>query len=680
MLPFNDRLESRTILELLSRGLPYYFKSWHALDSDIGVFGDIAPQSFNMQSVGSSSPVIEYVIRPHLQICCIVATYLYRDEEYLLTSSCGINKDEAIRMLSSGLRWACETHLSGSLDVETFLERKRWGENWRSSLWAAMMGLCAILAKQYIPNDLKEKIKSIVALEADRFTDVIPPSGCIIDTKLDENALDSLVMAWAIAINEGHPHERKWRETLSLWSLNIASCIQDMADHGEYQEKSVAQLVSTQNLYPDMTAENHGFFHPDILSYSMWIVLAKAAYSLTNKEPPACLRRKSHQKTFEILLRFCLPSGMLYAPAGQDIPFFLPRPVALVLGLWNNDPRALSFTTKLLSWMDSMLIATDKDTGPWVFGFQPAYEGWELLFQSQVGFELALLAVIPFPKEIRLYSSGQLENAVNTRHIYPYVEVCYRRNVRLTRSVAWKALGNHPIIGLSVHSYPELVVPSKADLLGIPWTMEPVKQWKVLFHHDYIQKDGFDTRGRIRYFGSNGVPLLRRDVRVLTWGDDGLLIFDQIVADKDIIIEDHYLSPLYIVNDFWTKNRIDFISGSLHETFSANRDHFREIDCPSFWANIENTILFQFLWGRSKGLVYVPSAQRNTPPYWKNCRLDMLAVRIDGRKVSAGDTVYQAGFYVGAGIGPRPLKCAGEAGEFFSGLVIMDGKNTVGLD
>ena len=63
-----------------------------------------------------------------------------------------------------------------------------------------------------------------------------------------------------------------------------------------------------------------------------------------------------------------------------------------------------------------------------------------------------------------------------------------------------------------------------------------------------------------------------------------------------------------------------------------------------------------------------------------NHRLDMLAVRVEEQYAITGDVVYQVGFYAGAGKGPRPFKCAGEAGDFFSGLVIMDGKNTVGLD
>jgi hypothetical protein len=412
----------------------------------------------------------------------------------------------------------------------------------------------------------------------------------------------------------------------------------------------------------------------------MWIVLAKAAFTLTDKEPPVCLRRKNHQKTFDILLRFCLPNGMFYAPAGQDLPFFLPRPFALGWGLFTSDPRANSLTIKLLAWMDAVLVATKSNQGPWVFGFEPAYEGWELLFQSQVGFELALLAVIPFPKDFGIFSPGQLENAVDTRHIYPYVEVCLRRNVRVTRSVAWKALGGHPIIGLSIHSYPELLVPDRAELLGIPSTSEPVKQWDVAFHNEEYQRDGFDARGRILYGSASGIALLTRDVRVLTWGDDGLIVLDRIVAEKDLTIEDQYLSPLYIVNDFWTRNHIDFLSGSLREKFYADQERRREVDCPSSWASIENSLLFQLVWGREKGLVYVPSGKRNTPPYWKNCRLDMLAVRVEGCRVNAGETIYQVGFFVGAGLAPRPFKCTGEAGKFFSGLVVMDGKNTVGFD
>jgi hypothetical protein len=519
----------------------------------------------------------------------------------------------------------------------------------------------------------------VLAHEADRFVGVSPPSGVDGDTKLEENAIDTLCLAWAINLCHDHANRPAWERACAVWALNIASCVNDRTDHGEYLEKSVSRFVNTTTLFPDMTAENHGFFHPEVLCYGMWVVLAMAAYTFHGRPVPVFFRRKNHQESFDVLLRFCLPTGMIYAPGGQDLPFFMPRPFSLAWGLWNNDPRALSLTGKLLAWMDAMPAAQEKKQGPWVFGFEPCHEGWELFFQSQVGFELALLGVLPFPEEFRFYSSGQIENAVDTRHIYPYVEVCYRRNVRMTRSVAWKAWSGHPVIGMNVHSYPELLVQYKAGMLGIPATEKHINGWEVVFHNDRFQKDGFDAMGRLVYFADKKERLLRRDVRVVTWGEDGLLVFDRITAERDVLFVEQYLSTIHIVNDFWTKNQIDFCSGSLRELLASEPKSYKEISCPSFWASIESRFLFQFLFGRTKGIVYLPSPGRNSPPYWKNCRLDTLAVKVEEQQVAAGQIAYEVGFFVGAGKSPRPIKCTGTAGDFFEGLIIMDGKNTVGL-
>ena len=144
-----------------------------------------------------------------------------------------------------------------------------------------------------------------------------------------------------------------------------------------------------------MTAENHGFFHPDVLAYSAWVVLAVAAYSCTSDTPPEFLLRKSHQRTFDVLLRFCLPTGMIYAPGSHDLPLFIPRPLAFAWGLLNSNPRARTLTAHLLSWMDTCLLTTQENQGPWVFGLEQHHDGWDLLFQSNVGLELALLACLP---------------------------------------------------------------------------------------------------------------------------------------------------------------------------------------------------------------------------------------------------------------------------------------------
>lgn len=677
MLHFTEKIESQKVLRLLSRSIPYYLKSWTDVNDDCGLFGVTDPVNYNMRSVGSSSPVIEYVLRPHLNITCILGSFVFLKQEELISAL--LDHDTLVNKIRKATRWACLTHITGSLDVESFLDRKRWGENWRSSFWAVQLGIISIFCKSILDDETLERIKTILAFEADRFIGLSPPTGCETDTKAEENAQDSMLLAWAVACNSQHPHKKEWERSLQIWSVNIASSIHDKTEHEEYFAGSVADAVTTQNLFPDMTAENHGFFHPEVLSYGCWIVVAMSAFLLNGGKAPEYLSRKNNQRTFDILLRFCLPNGLIYTPGGHDMPMFVPRPLALAWGLWHNDPRAMHLTGRLLSWMDSCLLTDLEHQGPWVFGFEQNHEGWELLFQSLVGFELALLSSLPFPTEYCNFSTGQIENAIDTRHIYPYVEISYRRNVRCTRSIAWKAIGDHPLIGYNVHNQVELVAPFKAALLGIPSVSNPVKSWKVAFHHDNYQRDGFDSWGRIIYSDASGMPLLRRDVRVLTWGEEGLVVLDTILAETDLEVHEQYLSPIYLVNDHWTGYKLDFCSGSLRESISSFQRKFREINCPSFWASIENHLVFQFIWGKTKGLYFLPGGERNAPPYWKNCRVDMLAVHVEPTMAAAGSTVYRVGYYIGAGKGPRPFKSAGNAGEFYRGLVIMDGKSTIGL-
>ena len=678
MLHFTEKIESQKILRLLSRSIPYYLKSWRDQGEQTGLFGTIDPQSFNMRSVGSSSPVIEYVIRPHLNTLCILSSYVYLDQCEMISAI--ISKEDLEKKIRMGVRWACETHITGSRNIQSFLDRKRWGENWRSSLWATLLGFCSVLSKSVLEPELVIRIREIIAFEADRFIDCLPPSGCEVDTRVEENAQDAMALAWAINLNPGHPHILDWEKSLKIWALNIASCVQDKTDHSEYYGNSVAKTVTTENLFPDLTAENHGFFNPEILAYSSWLVLAMSAYSFHNNERPDYFSRKTHQRTFDNLLRFCLPTGTIFAPGGQDMPMFIPHPFSLAWGIWYCDPRALHLTGRLLSWMDSCLLTDQENQGPWVFGFEQHNEGWELLFQSQVGLELTLLACLPFSKEQRCFSAGQIENAIDTRHIYPYVEVCYRRNIRTTRSMAWKAIGGHPLVGLSIHNQPELIAPFKAALLGVPSLSNSIKSWEVSFHQDRALRDGFDTSGRINYYDVLGLKTCHRDIRVLTWGEDGLVVLDTITADSRFEVHEQYLSPVYLVNDHWTSNNIDFCSGSLREVFSSQQRKFREVNCPSFWASIQSHLLFQFIWGRTKGLYYLPGGERNAPPFWKNCRVDMLAVHVEQAEVTAGAVFYKVGYFIGAGKGPRPFKATGNPGEFFKGLVIMDGKITAGLD
>jgi hypothetical protein len=203
MPDFTESFDPLKIMRLLSRGVPYYLASWRDVDETSGLFGSTDPASFNMRAVASSSPVIEYVVRPHLNVLCALGSFLFLDKSDMVSAA--VSREELEDKIRKGTRWACETHLTGTRDVDTFLERKRWGENWRSSVWSTLLGVCGVFCRQALPDDLRKRICEIVAFEADRFSGILPPSGCAIDTKVKENAQDTMALAWAVNLCTGHP-------------------------------------------------------------------------------------------------------------------------------------------------------------------------------------------------------------------------------------------------------------------------------------------------------------------------------------------------------------------------------------------------------------------------------------------------------------------------------------------
>jgi hypothetical protein len=205
-----------------------------------------------------------------------------------------------------------------------------------------------------------------------------------------------MALAWAVNLCPGHPHAAEWEQALQIWSVNVASSMLDKADHGAFLGSSWRVRGHHPEPVPRHDRGKPRFFHPEALAYSAWTVLAMAAFTLHGRVPPEVMLRKNHQRTFELLLRFGLPSGMVYAPGKPGLPLFTPRPLAFAWGLWNNSPRAQTLTNRLLSWMDTCLLATQENQGPWVFGLGQDHDGWELLFQSNVGFELAMLSCLPF--------------------------------------------------------------------------------------------------------------------------------------------------------------------------------------------------------------------------------------------------------------------------------------------
>ncbi len=166
------------------------------------------------------------------------------------------DRDELLGALRKGLRYAALTH---HVADHRCRDGKQWGGSWQSSLWAGSLGFAAALAADELSPDLIRSCKQVVAYEADRLAKIPPASGWRGDSKAEENAWNSNVLALAVAWMPEDPRAPTWSRATKAYLANTYSVEDTSAD-------PLREWVTTTTLHPSFTCENHGFFHP---SYQM---------------------------------------------------------------------------------------------------------------------------------------------------------------------------------------------------------------------------------------------------------------------------------------------------------------------------------------------------------------------------------------------------------------------------
>src|SRR5205814_7212835 len=101
--------------------------------------------------------------------------------------------------------------------------------------------------------------------EADRFVDAKPPTQVERDTKAEENAWDSTIVALAFNMFPHHPRHAVWRDAAIRWQISSFVTAKDCASDQFVDGKPLRQWLTGPNLYDDYTLENHDRVHPDYM-------------------------------------------------------------------------------------------------------------------------------------------------------------------------------------------------------------------------------------------------------------------------------------------------------------------------------------------------------------------------------------------------------------------------------
>ena len=194
---------------------------------------------------------------------------------------------------------------------------RQWGSQWQSALWAWQAAFAAWLLWEDLPAELRQAVVAMTVHEADRFADLPPPYAEFLDTKAEENAWNSLILALASEALPGHPHQAKWRERGREYMISAFATRADRSSERMVDGRPLRDWVQGANIHTDYTLENHGFVHPDYMSTVSLNLMNAVVYRLLGRPIPEAVLHNA-QPVYDNLKFLSLPDGALLYPSGTD--------------------------------------------------------------------------------------------------------------------------------------------------------------------------------------------------------------------------------------------------------------------------------------------------------------------------------------------------------------------------
>lgn len=226
-----------------------------------------------------------------------------------------------------GLRYLAQGHVAGG---GVYLGEAgnggavtAWGGRWQSALYAHAMGLAGWLLWDELDDDTRVAVSRVVEYEADRFLHQPPPGSLARDTKAEENAWNAMLIALAANMLSRHPRAERWRVTAQAYMYNTFSVAADRMDDSPGDGgRAVRDWVTTVNVHPDFTLENHGLAHVGYMKTTLAELLSCAIpYALAEQPVPRAARHHVSD-VFAALLRFMAWDGAPVYCGGNDWALF----------------------------------------------------------------------------------------------------------------------------------------------------------------------------------------------------------------------------------------------------------------------------------------------------------------------------------------------------------------------
>ena len=323
----------QTYLQCLTNFEPYAESIWHTASysnapADAGYWGD-GGSSGNGGIRGNGGVALAYAV--------LVVAY---PGDPKLTNR--------LSRLRQALNFNAGAHVTGTNICK---DGHPWGwssstsTDWQTSEWTGSMGLACLLAQSQLPASTVLAVQRVIASEATHRAGIAPGSGHVGDTKAEENAWDSNVLALGAAWLSSNTNAALWLAAAKKYLANTYTVASTNGD-------PLSAWITTDNLYPDFALENHGFYHPIYQMCGMSLGDSLLMARLANPTMATQLQAFAEHNVLNVwtnLNHLLTDSGEFAYPSGLDWDLHAYQQNAYIAWL------ASHFNNSLARWADGQL-------------------------------------------------------------------------------------------------------------------------------------------------------------------------------------------------------------------------------------------------------------------------------------------------------------------------------------
>jgi hypothetical protein len=465
---------------------------------------------------------------------------------------------ELLSWLRSCVAFMTASHVSGDGEC---VGGGRWGCEWQSAWWAAKMALGARLIWGELSEEQSAGVQRVVAAESDRFIGIPARTGLFKDTKAEENAWDTEVLAVALALMPSHRNAAAWRASLIDYALNTLSAPQDLLSAACVDGKPLGEQVYTVNVHSDYLLENHNHYHFCYVAsamhslvwsyYAMWSPGLNIPESLLHNVLPMWQRVRS---TF-LDNRFAYVGGQDWARYTYGMYFMLP--VLALLGKLHDDKTARTIErVRLDRFAEEMRLNDDgsffgnrvtrgRMFGQWIKYETDCYANVAMGYLMHKGMSGAS----------DVYGMSELRSQLRARHVSPEGGLCFSRTDKLFASFSWECVeGPFPIALFVPNGMDDATEWTRNNLMGI--VEAGIDPGQTLSQRRMrATDDGFKVEGRIMYRAKDQWRF-DHDLMVELIEGEGLMIIESRFRARDkLLVRAACGLRMHLANDIFNNCR-----------------------------------------------------------------------------------------------------------------------------